>query len=377
MISNYYNPVCIKWGSDSINSLAEVLDSRTKKVLLLTGKNSLAKSGKLDQILKLLNKKEVHLFNDINSNPEIDELFSIKRSTDKFDYNIIVAIGGGSVLDVGKALIAFKNLNIEDELKMKEAVINKSYTSTRINTKLIAIPTTSGTGSELTQWATIWDKKDNKKYSVDDPRLYPERAIIDPILTLNLPLNLTISTALDALSHATEAYWSKKSNEIVRIHALKSIRLIVSNIKPLIENPNNIMLREKLSLGSMFAGLAFSNTRTTVCHSISYPLTAMFDIPHGIATSLTLGEVMRINESSIVDSNLVFNAFQARSVDEVQETINEIFVKAKISNKLRDYGVRRKDLGLITKNAFTPGRVDNNPVLITEDIINNILENIF
>ena len=379
-MSSFYNPVKLKWGSEIIKNLSEIItesDLNMKNVLILTGSKSLKESGKLDIILKALNNKKTFVYDGIPSNPETNELYSFKLQTDKLNYDSIIAIGGGSVLDMGKCLAAFKNLCINSYNELEQGIKNKKYQNNSINIPIIAIPTTAGTGSEVTSWATVWDKKNNKKHSVEDERLYPKIAIIDPMLTINLPLQLTVSTALDALSHALEAYWSKRTNEIVRMYALRAIELIIENLNNLIDNLNDLNLRIKIAQASLYAGLAFSNTKTTACHSISYPLTSKYNIPHGIATSMTLANFFKINKEFIVDKDILLNAFDIEEVSQVKDIINNIFLKSKIPFKLRDYGVREKDINFIIENSFTPDRMNNNPVEVTSELLRKVLEDIY
>lgn len=379
-MDSFYNPVNIIWGSGSINNLSDIItDNKLEmnRILVLTGRKSLKQSGALDIIFEHLTEKEIYIFNKIDSNPEIVDLFSIKTETDNINYDSIIAIGGGSVMDIAKCLSAFKNLEVPNSNILESYIKNKDYKGHVINTPIIAIPTTAGTGSEVTSWATIWDKSNNKKYSVEDKRIYAKVAVIDPKLTINLPLSLTTSTALDAVSHALEAYWSKKSNEIVRLYALKSIELIIKNINLLLDNLSDMNLRGKVALGSMYAGLAFSNTRTTACHSISYPLTAMYNIPHGVATSMTLAKFLDINKDFLYDKESLLNVFGAEKISDVETIINNIFKKSKIAVNLRDYGIKKEDIDSIVKGSFTPGRIDNNPVDINEDTLKRVLKSIY
>ena len=379
-MASFYNPVKILWGINKIDELSHIVENlytNINRILILTGSKSLKQSGYLDKILSHFGDKEVLTYSNIPSNPEISDIYDIKTKTDSFNYDMIISIGGGSVLDVGKCLVAFKNMNIESIEILETNIISKNYQKYNIDTPIMAIPTTSGTGSEVTCWATVWDKVNNKKYSVEDKRIYPKIAVIDPILTMNLPLNLTASTALDALSHALEAYWSKKSNEIVRLYASKSIELIVNNMNDLLDDLSNLELREKIAQGSLYAGLAFSNTKTTACHSISYPLTAKYNIPHGIATSMTLNKFLNINNESIIDKSELLKSFNVERISEVEEVINNIYNKAGISYKLRDYGVEERDINFIVKHSFTPDRMNNNPVKITEEILTRVLKDIY
>jgi len=376
----FYNPVRIVWGpgiTDSISNIITDSNLGVRGILVLTGRKSLEKSGKLGVLLNQFKKTEIFLYNDIPSNPEISELYNIKAETDKLNYDSIIAIGGGSVLDMGKCLAAFKGMHIDKYNELELSIINKDYQNYDIDIPVVAIPTTAGTGSEVTSWATIWDKKKCKKYSVEDERLYPGLAIIDPMLTMSLPLGLTASTALDALSHALEAYWSKRSNEIVRIYAQKSIELIIKNLNNLLDDLNNLDLRTKIAQGSLYAGLAFSNTKTTACHCISYPLTAKYNIPHGIAVSMTLAQFLNINREFIMDKRKLLCALGIENIKEAEGVINNIFIKSQIPFKLSDYGVKKEDIGNIIENSFIPDRMDNNPVKITKELLKRVLEDIY
>ncbi|ARC85317.1 iron-containing alcohol dehydrogenase family protein [Clostridium argentinense CDC 2741] len=372
---NYFNPVNINFGINEINKISNIIKSNSK-ILLLTGKNSLKNSGKLSVVLNLLKEHKVYLCNKVNSNPDMKNLYDIKNETDNYDYDYIVAVGGGSVLDIGKALKAFKGIKFKSLLEMIEKIKCKEYALER-SIFLIAIPTTAGTGSEVTSWSTIWDTENKKKYSIEDIGLYPNYAIIDATMTLGQNKRLTASTVLDSLCHAVEAYWSKKTNEIVRMYSLKSINLICTNILDLLDDLGNIELRNKILMASMFSGLAFSNTKTTACHSISYPLTINYNIEHGIAASITLFEMICINWSKIIDRYSFLNSFNVSELNEIEHFIERVFQKAGISKKLRSFGVEKNEISIIVSECFTQGRINNNPIELNSKDITNILYKIY
>lgn len=378
-MSVYFNPVKVYFGEGQIDCLSKVLDSldeKPSKILLLIGKKSLKSSGKLDSILKDLSSKEVVIYNDITSNPDITDLLSAKIKTDFFQYDSILAIGGGSVIDMAKALSAIKNMNFKNVEDLRRAIVDQEYLKHTM-VPLIAVPTTSGTGSEVTSWATIWDQEEKLKYSIESRFLYPKAAIIDPQLTIKLPLKITVSTALDALCHATESYWAKKSNEITRMYALEAIRHITQNLEKLIEDLEDITLRKKLAYASLYAGLAFSNTKTTACHAISYPLTLIYDIEHGIAASLTLGPMLKLNQNYLVESQKLMEAFGVKGIEDVDLFIKSIYEKVGLPRSLEGYGVSKKDIEIIVSNSYTPGRMDNNPRDITKEMLRELLFSIY
>ena len=381
-MAKFFNPVKMFFGVGELKKLSEIIESsggkKDKKLLLLTGAYSLKKSGRLAEITSQLKEYDWSLFDQIPSNPDVEDLFRLKEKTDACEYNFIIAVGGGSVIDAGKSLAAFNGLKIHSPQDIRKTINENDYRDKNyINCPILAVPTTAGTGSEVTSWATVWDKQENLKYSIEHSTLYPEIAIVDPELTLNLTAEMTAASALDAISHAMEAYWSKNTNEIVRMYALKAIENIAKNLEALLNNPEDLELRSKIAYGSLFAGLAFSNTKTTACHSISYPLTLMFGINHGVAVSLTLGKMLLKNEKSLIKKDDLLGAYGVSHVEEVEEFIQKILDKAGLGSRLRDYGVSDSDLSEIADKSFTPGRMDNNPVDIDRQFLFELLETIY
>ena len=300
---------------------------------------------------------DVHLVEDI--------LNKIKKP------NLIIAIGGGSSIDLAKAissLYEYKDCDVLDLLK------NKDYLDNNNSIPFVAVPTTAGTGSECTKWATIWDFDNNKKYSLDADYLYPNESWIVPELTATMDEKLTLSTGLDALAHAMESYWSVHSNKYTRVIARDSIRIIKKYLPLVLSDLNNLEYRHEMIMGSFFAGLAFSNTRTTASHSISYPLTMMFGINHGFAVALTLFEVLKRNWDYIVDKDLFLDAWNAQKLEDIEKWFDEV---SDGCLKLSKFGVKKENIPNIVKLATTSGRMDNNPIVFTENEIEDILNSVY
>jgi phosphonate metabolism-associated iron-containing alcohol dehydrogenase len=158
--------------------------------------------------------------------------------------------------------------------------------------KLIAVPTTAGTGSEVTPWATVWDRENGKKHSLHLAETWPEAAVIDPELMLTLPTAVTVQSALDALSHALESIWNVNANPISDTFAVSGAKEAMETLPALIKSPADVRLRAAMALAALKAGMAFSNTKTALAHSISYEMTLRFGVPHGIACSFTLPMVL-------------------------------------------------------------------------------------
>ena len=310
---------------------------------------------------------------EISPNPNQNDLMKSLKQININKIDLIIAVGGGSSIDLAKAVSALCN-----PLKNPDFTINditdflkkKDFSKSEF-VDIIAIPTTSGTGSEVTSWATVWDVSKQTKFSIDHPELKPKIAYICPELTVSLPNNLTLATGLDALSHAIEAYWSKFTNPLVQNIAYRSIELIVKYLRLTINNPTNISYREKMSEASILAGIAFSQTRTTACHSISYPLTMNFNIPHGYATAITLDPVSKINKSHFKNDIDLFDLF--KDYGDIKNWIDNVCENI-VNLKLSSFNITHNDLNLIVDNAFTGGRMDNNPVDLSKDDVFNILK---
>ena len=377
LVATYYNPVQVYYGVGTLASLAEIVQASGKQILMLTGARSLKASGYLDKILQQLQSFEVFVQDNIPSNPDVADILHLKKATGNLAYDVILAVGGGSVIDAAKALAAFRNLNFQDVNEVRAVIQNKSYAVNSSICPVIAVPSTAGTGSEVTPWATIWDQEAEQKYSIEAPAIFPKAAIVDPVLTQKLSSTMTASSALDALGHAVEAYWSKNSNEIVRLYACEAISKITRNLNLLLENPSDLSLRTEITYGSLYAGLAFSNTKTTACHSISYPLTLQFGISHGVAVSMTLGAMLVKNEAALIEKEKLLAALGIKHTSELTAWIHAVYDQAGLPKRLRDYGVTETDLPVIADKSYTPGRMDNNPVEVDKSFLVSLLEAIY
>ncbi|ANE45829.1 hypothetical protein SY83_05400 [Paenibacillus swuensis] len=375
-MNQYHNPVAISFGAASAASFAEKLQksyAHVSRVLILTRGGEVEKNGILQPVLDMLGHKEILQLEVTLYNPNVADIYNLKGQVASFDYQLIVAIGGGSVMDVAKVLSALQRMKVHSVAEVREAIASERYREEYPYTPWIGIPTTSGTGSEVTCWATVWDEECNSKYSVSDARLYASDALILPELTVTMPLRLSIATALDAMCHATEAYWSIHTNPITRVYALQAIERIRITLPLLLEQPDQLALREQLSLASVLAGLAFSNTRTTACHSISYPLTMLYGIDHGIAASMTLASVMRHNYDALIEPDKLLSAYGAADVDEVGLWVKRIYETYGLPGQLGSYGVTDEGIRKVVSLSYTKGRMDNNPVEITAEQLEQML----
>ena len=347
----YYLPTKIILGRMEDEIKKEVDLFAPVKILLITGGQAMRKAGVIDKLQKLLESYEISLFEEVTSNPGPELAEKAKKETD-----LIIGLGGGSVLDIAKVV------------------------ATEMKKPCIGIPTTAGTGSEVTPFAALYDMEKKKKLSLAVN--FPDVAIVDFRLTLTLSPELVASTGMDALSQAIEAYWSIYSSPLSDVHAKRAIELVMGNLKKSFEGEEKA--KEAMSLAALEAGRAFSQTKTTACHSVSYPLTIHYGIPHGLACGLTLPHFLvynyQVSESDCSDK---------RGPDLVKKRIEEIasFLGAKdveagkeiIISLMKSIGLPTQidfDIETVIKDAFAPERVGNNPRLVTEENLRRILERI-
>ena len=258
-------------------------------------------------------------------------------------------------MDTAKLLAAFKGEN----KYLNDFVRNKKSAYVQNPKKIIAIPTTSGTSSELTCWATVWDKEYKSKFSLADRSLYPEISVIDPKLMINKPKNLTISTGLDSLSHSLESIWNVNSNPISTFHGIVGAQIVIDTLPKLANDLKNIELRTLMAKACVHAGLAFSNTKTAIAHNISYPITINFNVPHGIACSFTLPTIMRslIGQDEKTEKSLekIYNVDLIESSKRLSETLR--ILEAPLN--LNEIGIPKIEWDKYVEDAFQGERGKN------------------
>jgi phosphonate metabolism-associated iron-containing alcohol dehydrogenase len=285
----YQNPVAIRYGAGSIEELPAILAGRRAVLVTFPEAEGL---GLVARIRGILGTAVTGIEDRIEPNPDVSYLAAMYERfwREHADCETVVAVGGGSAIDTAKALMVGTASGRFDELVAFLAT-SSAFTPHRVKS-LIAVPTTSGTGSEVTPWATIWNRADGEKYSLHLPETWPETAIVDPDLMLTLPDSVTVQSGLDALSHALESIWNVNANPISDLFAVSAAREVMATLPALLDEPKDPPLRARMALAALKAGLAFSNTKTALAHSISYEMTLRFGLPHGIACSFTLPMVL-------------------------------------------------------------------------------------
>ena len=355
IIKNKFNSTKIIFGNNQRSTILKIIK---KKTALIVCSKRTKREIILDKNFSFIKTNSVLWIDDVTPNPSLTYLEKKKKhfKNRKFDY--IIAIGGGSVIDTAKALMIMFSIKKKENLKN----IIKDISNLKIKNlyKLIVLPTTAGTGSEVTPYATIWDEKNKKKLSLNNKALYPYVAIIDPVLTFNLPKQETINTGLDSLNQAFESIWNKNANKLTLSYAFRSIKLSLSALAKINNNINDKKSRSDLARASVYAGICISQTRTSICHSISYPLTAHFNIPHGLACAFTMVAIIdHISTKNKFFFTKLINTLGLASVKEFEKKIKKLFNDLKVKDKNKSYIKNKKKLFYLIKDMQTPGRSDN------------------
>ena len=334
----------------------------------------MVKLGYVDKILYHLRNRQqyVHseIFSEVESDPSFDTIMKGVEAMKNFKPDVIIALGGGSPIDAAKGMwLFYEHPEADPEgLKLKFMDIRKrTYKFPKLGTKcqMVAIPTTSGTGSEVTSFAVITDNEKNKKYPLADYELTPDVAIVDPDLVMSLPKSVTADTGMDVLTHALEAYVSNMASDYTDGLAEKAVELVFEYLEKAYDDGTNKLAREKMHNASTIAGMAFTNAFLGVNHSIAHKIGAEFHLPHGRINAILLPYVVRYNSTKptkfvsfpkyeyfIADKKYYEMAKKVGlKADNVEEGINSLIEKIKEMNEHMNIPKSFKDAG-IDENEF-------------------------
>lgn len=368
-------------GEGSLNNLDEVLNRENiESIFIVCHKGSYRKSGAQSVINSILDNINIDFFHEYQLNPRYkDVIKGVKKFREK-EYDLIMAVGGGSAIDVAKLI----NIFSFQEEPADNIITGEAKISNR-GVPLIAIPTTAGTGSESTHFAVVY--LEGVKHSVAHQYILPDYFILDPQLLSSLPASVMASSGMDALCQAIESYWNINSTEKSKEYAKKAIKLVYNNLEEAVHS-KDIETRGKILKGSNFAGKAINITKTTAAHAFSYKITTKCGIPHGHAVALSIGELLEFNFD--VEKNSVIDK---RGKDYVRDTLLELFslleggsaeqTKEKIKTLMQNINLNVNLSDLCSKisiediiDSVNLNRLKNNPVEINNDDIRNIFSGV-
>lgn len=357
----YAQPVTILFGEGKISELKNLSDKLNVKKGLLVSDPFFLKNGLVEEVKESAKGTITAVFSELSPNPDVSEVDACADMIRKNGIDFVVALGGGSALDLAKAA---------STICLTEDSITKYHgTGVAISQEhlpLIAIPTTAGTGSEVTCASVLTDHKNGKKAPIVSDGFYPNYAIIDPALTYSMPPYITASTGVDVLAHAIEGYWSKGHQPICDALAIQACELVFTYLPKAFADGTDKEAREQMCLASLLAGLAFTLPKTTSSHACSYPLTNIYKIPHGEACGLTLDFFTRINQLPRVE--ILAKKLGFASIDALADGILNLKKTLNLRIDMKDFNLTDEKVDELVKLSRHPN-LDNNPVDITDEML--------
>ena len=364
-----------------VNSIEDIKkfvnDKSFKKIFILCGKKSFKTSGALNFFDNIKSKKTFKIFYKKSDIPVLEELIEIIKNIKNYSPDLILAVGGGSVIDYAKIA------NVVDvRPDLSDLIINYSYTFKKKYTKLAVIPTTAGSGAEVTSNAVIY--VNGITYSVESELLLPDNFFLIPEFLVSAPIKIKASAGFDAIAQAVESLVSKKSNEQSINYASKSLKISLNSYISFLNEPS-LKNSAKMSIASNLAGKAISISKTTVPHATSYPFTSLFGISHGHAVSLFFEKFFKFNYQNLNKSetsfdlkkrfDLIFNLFDVTDIDNFNLKISLIKKKAGLNDNMKLLNIDLEtNIGKIIKGVNLL-RLGNNPVKVDSNDISKIILN--
>ena len=356
----YRQPVRIRFGTGSIRALGEEIRSIGATRCLVVCDRFLRPTVEAMQ-------KEIPeiaaVFSDVEENPQLRGVIEAAKLVRETHADAVVGIGGGSTMDTAKFTAAIARENA-DALACFQGGI--PFPKTRF--PMIAVPTTAGTGSEVTQVSVISHGREKK--TINNPVFMPTLAIVDPGLTLTVPPHTTMNTGLDAMAHALEGYWSKNHQPISDLCAIEAVRLVLENLETAYRDGSNLAARENMSLAALLGGMSFALPKTAGSHACSYPLSEDYHLPHGEACAFTLDSFVRINADERLET--ISKKAGLSGTEELAERIKALKKLAGLRMTLADLG--EVDMDKLCRDAAKHPLMRNNPVAMDEAALRNLFE---
>ena len=378
---NFQSTASLIFGNEeSVNSTDQIKTLLGKNIFIITDKG-LTELGLLEPTIKKIKiHSNVKIFDDVESDPSKSTLLKAFESAKEFNSTGVLGFGGGSSMDVAKlvSLLLGSNQDIE--------TIWGINNTRGPRLPLVLIPTTAGTGSEVTPISII-TMDDKEKKGVSSKYILPDLAILDPLLTIDLPANITASTGIDAMVHAIEAFTSvnPNNNPISKMLSIEALKLLGSSIEVAVFDGKNINARSNMLLGSMLAGKAFANSPVAAVHALAYPIGGLFNISHGLSNSLVLPHVLKFNSlNEDTRRNYAYLApYVFKKLENIKnddkvcnhfiDLLENLSKKLKLPYRLRDLGIPEEACNSMAKEAMKQTRLlVNNPRKIEESDAFNI-----
>ena len=369
-------------GKGALGHLPTVISEyRAKRVFLVTDKG-LINAGICEQVTKVLDAAglDYSIYSDVKANPPEEVIEKGLAAAKEFGPEILLALGGGSSIDTAKGIsILYTNGGKLRDYEGPNKVLKPTM-------PIIAIPTTCGSGSEVTWSAVITDAKEHFKFAILSRRIIPEVAIADPNLLVGLPRHVVASTGVDALTHAVETFVSSRAQPISDIYAVEAIKLINDNLRQAVLYQDNLDSLEKMLYASSLAGIAFTNGMVGLAHAIAHPLGGVFDVAHGVANAILLPHVMKFNlpanqEKFARIGQIMSRAKEIKDVEAMAykslEMTKQLSLDVGIPGSLKEVGVDLAMMDKLVDDTMKSGNVKANPRISTRKDIEQIITNAY
>jgi len=374
------SPHLILAGFGALDRLGqEAMNIGARKALIVTDKGVI-NSGIEKKVKDHLDKNgvSVGIFDDVMSDPDIANAEACIEVGKKDRYDLIIGVGGGSSMDIASiASVMMTNAGTVHDYFGINLVKNPGIPT-------ILIPTTAGTGAEVTPNAILTDTKEKLKKAVVSPHILPRVAIIDPLLHLSMPPSVTSSSGIDALTHAIESYTSNNATILTDLFAKESMILIGRSLRTAVVNGNDMEARYNMAIGSLYSGISLANAGVTAVHALAYPLGGQFNIAHGIANGLLLPYVMEFNVLGNIPKFAQVAQFLGEKVEHLSlldqayqaaKTVKAIYRDLKIPQSLTELKVPKEAIPVMAKAAVNVTRLmGNNPRTMTVQDVERIYE---
>ncbi|MDM0962253.1 iron-containing alcohol dehydrogenase [Clostridium perfringens] len=375
-------PRDLYFGEDAVDHLKSVKGS---KALIVIGSERLIKDGTVPKVQANLKEAniETRVFTGVENDPSVATVRKGVEMMNEFNPDLIIGIGGGSPIDAAKAMWIFYEY---PEFTFEEAAKPFNLPELRQKAKFIAIPTTSGTATEVTSFSVITDNETGVKYPIADYNITPDVAIVDTNLVQTMPKNLVANTGMDALTHAFEAYVSKARNPITDALAMKSIEMIVANLYDSFEGKEQA--RKDMHIAQNLAGMAFSNAILGIVHSMAHKTGKIFDVPHGLANAIYLPAVVQFNAKTAmaayadIASRLGLEGNNEEElVASLVNLVKDLRNKMGMANSLKEFGISeemfRENLDAIAETAVADPCTGTNPREISVEEMKKLFEAVY
>lgn len=378
MFQHFYSKTDLIFGHESIKALPEVIKAFKNEKIMMIYDEGVEKAGIIKSVTEVIKDLPISVvtYGRVLPNPTNEQVEEVAEIARREAVNLFIAIGGGSSIDLTKAV----------SILMKNPLPIGQYGGIgnvpEEGLPVIAIPTTAGTSSEITNVVALTDTKKVCKYVIIDDKIVPTKVIVDPSLTLTMPLSVTAATGMDAITHAVESYISNMANKLTAYHSLEALKICFENLPIVCNDGKHIVAREKMMLGCVIAGFGFSNANLGLVHGIAHTLSAHFHLPHGMANASVLPYVMTYNAprcpEKMIEMAKVLNLPLSGEQSKDQYVLSDALLKL-----CRTIGIKTLSEQGIEKSHFSmlAEEVMNEPVLqfnprqdITKEDVMSILE---